>query len=63
MAKTNIKVKLLGRDGNAFFIMGSVVNALKRGGHRDLVEEYEKEATSGDYNHLLAVTMDYVIVS
>lgn len=62
MPKTDIKVKLIGEDGNAFSIMGKVIRELKRHGHRDLVKQYQEEATSGDYNHLLTVTMDYVEV-
>ena len=62
MAKANIKVKLVGEDGNAFAIMGKVSKALKRNGHADLVDEYLKEAKSGDYDHLLQTTMDYVEV-
>ena len=60
MPKTNVRVKLVGEDGNAFFIMGRVITALKRAGHDDLAVEYRKEATSGDYDNLLRVTMDYV---
>ncbi len=62
MSKTNIKVKLIGEDGNAFYILGKVKKALEKAGERDLAEEYIKEATSGDYNHLLATTTKYVIV-
>ena len=60
MAKTDVTVKLIDNDGNAFYILGNVSKALKRAGHADLAEEYMKEATKGDYNHLLATTMDYV---
>ena len=60
MPKTNVKVKLVVEDGNAFSILGRVSSALKKGGHADLVEEFNKEATSGDYNHLLRTVMDYV---
>ncbi len=62
MAKTDIVVPLVGQDGNAFSIMGNVIKALKRNGHSDLVDAYREEAMSGDYDHLLQVTMDYVIV-
>lgn len=62
MAKTNVTVKLIGNDGNAFAIMGQVTKALKRAGHADLVDEYRKEAMSGDYDNLLRVTMEYVEV-
>jgi len=62
MSKTSVKVKLLGVDGSAYNILGIVTKALKRNGHKDLVEEYKKEAMSGDYDNLLRVTMDYVEV-
>lgn len=62
MAKTNIKVKLVGANGNAFNIMGLVCEALKRNGRKDLADAYLAEAMSGDYNNLLRVTMEYVEV-
>jgi hypothetical protein len=64
MNKTNgeVTVKLIGKDGNAFFILGTVVKALKKNGFGHLVDEYKKEAMSGDYNNLLSVTLDYVEV-
>ena len=63
MPKTNVKVRLVGEDGNAYFIMGRVQKALKRAGHEDLAKAYITEAMSGDYNHLLQTTMDYVDTS
>ena len=36
--------------------------ALKRSGHADKVEEYNRRATSGDYENLLKVTGEYVIL-
>lgn len=62
MPKTNIKVKLIGEDGNAFFILGKVREALIKNGRKDLVEEFMKEAQSGNYDHLLATVMEYVEV-
>lgn len=59
---TNIKVKLTGADGNAFALMGKVRQALRRGGRADLIEKFTKEATSGNYDHLLATCMKYVEV-
>jgi hypothetical protein len=47
-------------DGNAFAIMGAVCKALRQAGQGDKVKEYTDKATSGDYNHLLAVSMEYV---
>ena len=63
MAKTNVKVKLTGRDGNAFAILGSVSKALKTAGHTDLSKKFMEEATKGDYDHLLRTAMEYVEVS
>ena len=56
-------VKLVGEDGNAFSIMGSVKQALRRAGaDKEYIDKYLKEATSGDYDHLLVVSMEYVNV-
>jgi len=57
-----VTVRLLGQDGNAFFILGKVSTALKKAGHKDAAEKYMEEATSGDYDNLLRVTMQYVTV-
>ncbi len=57
----NIKVQLAGEDGNAFAIMARVSKALRRSGvGTKEVEEYFAEATSGDYDHLLRTTMEWV---
>jgi hypothetical protein len=61
MPKTDVVVQLTGEDGNAYSIMGRVARALRKAGHGDLVDEYHKEATSGDYDHLLQTTMKYII--
>mgnify|MGYP000875930853 FL=1 len=56
----NIRVKLIGEDGNAFAILGRVKRALERGGVPQAeINQYFEEATSGDYNHLLATTMEW----
>ncbi len=61
--QTGITVKLVGNDGNAFAIMGQVQRAMRRAGiDPEVVAEYVAEAMSGDYNHLLATTMNYVEV-
>ncbi len=54
-------VKLTGQDGNAFFIMGKIQQALKKGGaDKEYIDQYMNQAMSGDYIHLLAISMDYV---
>jgi len=56
-------VKLIGQDGNAFAVMGSVKRALKNAGaDKEYIDKYISEATSGDYDHLLAVSMRYINV-
>ena len=59
----DVDVELVGHDGNAMAIMHRVTRAMRRAGYQDLVDEYMTEAMSGDYDHLLAVTMEWVNVS
>jgi len=57
-----VKVELTGQDGNAFFILGRVQGAAKRAKPRvprEEIDAFQKEATSGDYNHLLATCMKW----
>lgn len=54
-------VKLVGEDGNAFAILGRVMKAMKSAGlSKEVQNAYYKEATSGDYDHLLQTTMKWV---
>ena len=63
MPRTNIEVQLVGQDGNAFAIMRAVTKALRQNGYTpDDIDEYKKEAMSGDYDNLLRVTMEWVEV-
>lgn len=62
MSKTNIKVALIGADGNVFNLMGICRRALQKAGRMDLWDEFYREVTSGDYNHALAVMTDYFVV-
>ena len=55
-----VAVKLVGEDGNAFSILGRVSRALRRARMSEKAEEYLARATAGDYDHLLAVTLEYV---
>lgn len=54
---------LIGVDGNAFAIMGYTSRALKRTGHRGLVDKMRKEAMSGDYNNLICVCDSYIDIA
>ncbi len=53
----HIEVVLIGQNGNAFFIVGRVMKAMKQAGvEQEDINSYKDEATSDDYNHLLRVT-------
>jgi len=59
----NIDVKITDNNGNAFFIIGAVIKAMKRGGcTKEQVDTYKKAAQSGNYDNLLRVTMDTINV-
>jgi len=53
--------KLVGEDGNCYSVLGLVSTVLRRAGcSEETVDAYRSQACSGDYNTLLAVSMDYV---
>ena len=54
------KYTLVGVDGNAYSVMGYTAMALKREGLGNLIKEMHEDATSSDYDHLLAVCLKYV---
>lgn len=59
-----IHVRLVGRDGNAYAIMGNVSEALRKHGVSKVeIDEYLADSMSGDYNHLLTVATKWVAVS
>lgn len=60
----DVHVPLVGEDGNAFFIVGRVSSALKQNGVSvEEVQEFQNEATSGNYDHLLNTVTRWVSVS
>jgi len=60
----HIRVTLVGRDGNAYAILGAVSEALKRAGvPKSERDAFFAEATAGDYDHLLQTAMRWVEVS
>lgn len=64
MAETKypeIEAEVIGRDGNAFAVLGGVQKAMRRGGvSEEEIKEFMAEATDGDYNHLLVTCMNWV---
>jgi len=53
-------LKLIGQDGNALMIMGLALRAARKAKwSQEKIDEYMAKAKGGDYNHLLATTMEY----
>ena len=58
-----ITVSLVGSDGNAIAIMTKVKRALARAGVPSAEQaKFQKEALSGDYDHVLDTALDWVNV-
>ena len=55
------KYSLIGIDGNAFSVMGYVAKCMKQE-HMSYeeIDNYRKDAMSGDYNHLLMVSVEMI---
>ncbi len=51
-------VKLTGNSGNAFYIIGRCLSELRRAGYTQAeLKQFEKEATSGNYDNVLQTAM------
>ena len=60
---TNVKMRLVGEDGNAWAILGRCGAAMRRAGYpRSFIDTFVTEATAGNYDDLLATVMRYVVV-
>lgn len=60
----DIKVRLTGKDGNAFAVMGAVARALGQAGIPEAeITEYRLDSMSGDYHHLLRTAGQWVTIS
>jgi hypothetical protein len=58
-----VRVKLVGGDGNAFAIIGTVVRAMRAAKlPDDEIKRFQGEAISGDYDQLLRTCMAWVKV-
>lgn len=57
----DVTVQLTGEDGNAFFIIGRTIKALRSAGVANAeVDEFKADAMSGDYDHVLQTVMSWV---
>ena len=62
--KVKPEVQLVGEDDNAHSILGRVARALRRAGYtQEEISQYREEAMSGDYDHLLQVTISWCHVT
>jgi len=53
-------IQLVGIDGNAAAIMGTMARALRNAGNpKWMIDLYYSQSMSGDYDHLLRVAMIY----
>ena len=53
-------VELVGQNGNAFNILGICLRAMRRAGlSKEEQDAFQAEATSGNYDHLLATCMEW----
>lgn len=60
----HVKVNLLGHDGNAMAIIGTVRKAiLKAGASKAVIDAFTEQATSGDYHKVLSTVSDWVTVT
>ena len=63
METTKPTCQLVGGDGNAFAIIGTVSKCLKRAGMPDKAKEFQEKAfSSGSYDEVLRLCMEYVEV-
>ena len=54
------KLKIVGTDSNAFSLLGKACEiARKKKWTQEEISKMRTEATSGDYNHLLATLCEY----
>lgn len=59
-----VKVKLVGKDGNAFSILARCGEAArKKGVPKEEIDKFYNEAMSGDYDNLLRTCMKWFSVS
>ena len=55
-----VHCKLVGEDGNAFAILGRIEREMHRARWtKEEIDVFQKEATSGDYDHLLQTAIRY----
>jgi hypothetical protein len=60
----HVKVSLVGKEGNAFSILGAVKKEMKKNQvPQEDIDNFFNEAMSGDYDNVLRTVMKYVNVN
>ena len=55
-----ITVNLVGENGNAFYILGKCLSAMRRANiTKEDQDEFYRQATASDYNHLLITCLEW----
>ena len=55
-----ITVRLVGENGNAFYILGKCLSAMRCANiPKEEQDEFYRQATASDYNHLLIICMEW----
>ena len=55
-----ITVRLASENGNAFYILGKCLSAMRYANiPKEEQDEFYRQATAGDYNHLLITCMNW----
>ena len=63
MKYPDIHVKLTGKDGNVYGVIGAVAGALRRAGHKEEAKKFTEDAMSlGSYAEVLQLCMETVDV-
>lgn len=58
------KLKLIGEDGNVFFIIGKAVREAKRAGwDKEKIEKFKEDCMSGNYDNVLCLCMEHFEVT
>ncbi len=57
---SEITGRLAGENGNAFYILGKCLSAIRRANiPKEEQDEFYRQATAGDYNNLLITCMEW----
>ncbi len=63
MRYPEVRVHLVGTDGNAYALLAAVGKAMREAGIPQVVlDDFYKRATAGDYSQMMATVQQWVVV-